>query len=132
MRFGARNGHPGRRHCTLVGPMTRSTPLLVFVAALSGCYQSILVNPGIECPVTAHPYTVAMPRAREVDLMFVVDNSNSMAHAQRIFRESFPKLVEAIVTGDSDGDGTVEFPPVESLRSVVITTDMGVLGVGID
>lgn len=111
--------------------MNRSSALLC-VIALAGCYEHVLVNPGIECPVTSHPNTVAMPRAREVDLLFVVDNSNSMAHAQTIFRESFPKLVEAIVTGDPDADGTPEFPAVESLRAVVITTDMGVLGVGID
>ena len=106
--------------------------MLLAIAALAGCYEHILVNPGIECPVTVNPNTVVMPRARQVDLLFVVDNSNSMAHAQRIFAESFPKLVEAIVTGDSNGDGDPDFPPVESLRAVVVTTDMGVLGVGID
>jgi hypothetical protein len=83
--------------------------MLLAIAALAGCYEHILVNPGIECPVTVNPNTVVMPRARQVDLLFVVDNSNSMAHAQRIFAESFPKLVEAIVTGDSYGDGDPDF-----------------------
>jgi hypothetical protein len=83
--------------------------MLLAIAALAGCYERILVNPGIECPVTVNPNTVVMPRARQVDLLFVVDNSNSMAHAQRIFAESFPKLVEAIVTGDSYGDGDPDF-----------------------
>jgi len=70
----------------------------------------------------------------KVDLVFLVDNSNSMASEQRKLRAEFPEIIYALTTGDTNHDGDLndpdDGPPIESLRIAVITSDMGVLGAG--
>ena len=63
-----------------------------------------------------------------VDVLFVVDNSNSMADEHAALAREIPRVVQALATGDADGDGTQDFPAIASLRTGVITTDMGTGG----
>lgn len=67
----------------------------------------------------------------DVDLVFVVDDSGSMRIEQAKLRAQFPSMVRALLTGNSDlSTPEPEWPPVNSLRIAVLTTDMGVAGVG--
>lgn len=64
----------------------------------------------------------------QLDLLFVVDNSNSMAPQQRALAEQIPRMVRAFATGDLDADGVQDVPAVASLQVAVVTTDMGTGG----
>jgi hypothetical protein len=63
-----------------------------------------------------------------VDVLFVIDNSGSMAEEQLSLAEQFPRMVRALTSGDVDGDGTQDFPAAADLHLGVVTTDMGTGG----
>jgi len=60
-----------------------------------------------------------------LDLLVVMDNSNSMNEEQGLLREELPGLFRALATGDLDGDGTQDLASFESVRVGVVTTDLG-------
>jgi len=64
----------------------------------------------------------------EVDLLLMVDNSNSMSEEQTSLAVQFPRLVRVLATGDLDGDGVEDFVPVRSLQVGVVSSDMGTGG----
>lgn len=73
----------------------------------------------------------------KVDLLFMVDNSNSMTEEQASLTAEFPTLVNILASGDfdqdgddaSDGeDGDEDFDPVRDLNIGVVTSDMGTGG----
>jgi len=66
--------------------------------------------------------------AERVDLLLMVDGSNSMSEEQESLRVALPGMVRALSSGDVDFDGEPEFPPVASLRLGVVTADMGTGG----
>ena len=66
---------------------------------------------------------------RNVDLLFMVDNSGSMREEQASLRAQFPALVRALTSGDPDQDGTQDFPAVEDLHLAVVSSDMGLVGI---
>jgi hypothetical protein len=67
-------------------------------------------------------------RGSRVDLLFMIDNSNSMSEEQASLTAELPRIVRALATGDVDGDGTAESLPVRDLHVGVVTADMGVGG----
>lgn len=100
---------------------------LVFVL-VAGCYRSDVPEP---CNLAAAGRDLTDFRAEAVDILFVMDNSRSMAPYQESLRREFPKLVRGLVTGDHDEDpSTPKFPPVSSIRVGFVTTDMGEAGLG--
>jgi hypothetical protein len=66
-----------------------------------------------------------VPVPRDVDLLFVVDNSGSMAEEQANLILELPRLVQVLATGDLDGDGAEDFTPPESLHVGFVSSDMG-------
>jgi hypothetical protein len=58
----------------------------------------------------------SFPRLDKVDLLFVIDNSNSMAGEQALLRAQFPRLIEALTTGQQSPDDTRTFTPVRDLH----------------
>ncbi len=64
-------------------------------------------------------------RAGKLDLLFVVDNSSSMAEEQVALRRQFPRMIEKLVTGDHDGDGKVDHQAITDLHLAVVSSDMG-------
>ncbi|MCA9607236.1 MAG: hypothetical protein KC619_16635, partial [Myxococcales bacterium] len=63
-----------------------------------------------------------------VDVLFLVDNSNSMVEEQAALVAQLPRMIEVLATGDLDGDGVPETAPVRDLHLAVITPDMGTGG----
>lgn len=69
------------------------------------------------------PCVVALP----VDLLFVIDDSDSMAEEQNNLVINFPELIEVLTNPpDEDGDGEPDVPPVDDLRIGFVSTNMGV------
>jgi len=65
---------------------------------------------------------VALP----VDLLWVIDNSNSMQEEQNNLALNFATLIDVLTSPpDDDGDGTPDRPPLEDLRVGVVSTDVG-------
>jgi len=60
-----------------------------------------------------------------LDVLFMIDNSGSMAEEQVQFIEQLPRFVGELAAGDRDDDGTRDFTPVRSLHIGVITSDLG-------
>lgn len=77
----------------------------------------------------APPDVPFVPLTGEVDLLIMMDNSGSMSQEQAALAREVPQLVRGLVTGDVDGDGAAEFPPVVNLHVGVVTSDMGTGGV---
>ena len=65
----------------------------------------------------------------ELDLLLVVDNSNSMMEEQASLEAQIPRLVHILATGDIDEDGVQDFPALNSVRVGTVTTDMGTRGI---
>jgi len=61
----------------------------------------------------------------QVDLLIVMDTSNSMLEEQVALAAQLPMIVAALKTGDVDGDGTPEAEPIDDLQVGVITPDLG-------
>lgn len=105
----------------------------IFRAALLLTLTSCLErDPGTVNPCTRSrtSNTVNVSRVNEVDLLFVIDNSGSMAAEQQKVREQLGRMVRVLTTGDrspDDGVDNPEFPPVRSLHVGVVSTDMGLM-----
>lgn len=61
-----------------------------------------------------------------LDLLFVIDDSRSMTDRLITLHDALPAAVQALSTGDLDGDGVQDVAPVSSLHVAVVTTDLGV------
>jgi hypothetical protein len=78
---------------------------------------------GPACVATGTVAEIAVTNIDKVDLLFVVDNSSSMAEEQTSLRAEFPKLIATLTTGTRP-DGT-HFPPAKDLHLGVVSSDMG-------
>lgn len=87
----------------------------------NACTPSEGCSAGACCMRSSMPVT-------DLDVLFVVDNSNSMTEEQDSFAAELPRFVRALSTGDLTGDGAVDFTPPSSVSFGVITTDMGTGG----
>jgi hypothetical protein len=112
-------------------------PVLMFAISsllIAGCYESLPVNdPDGSPPPWDGGVTLPDPEdcteATGVDLLFVVDNSNSMAEEQASLAAELPNLVAALVSPpDDDGDRRPDWQPIPDLQVGVITPDMGTGG----
>ncbi|MDQ3032002.1 MAG: hypothetical protein M3Y87_06270 [Myxococcota bacterium] len=69
------------------------------------------------------PCVFALP----IDILFVVDDSHSMAEEQANLTRNFPVLFDALTSPpDADGDGEPDHLPADDVRLGVISTDLGV------
>ena len=106
----------------------KSVGVVVASAALAlsgvGCLERGLkpVNP---CTRSSVGQRIQVTNVDNVDLLFMIDNSNSMAEEQVNLIEELPRLVQVLASGDRNADGARDFNPVRSLHVGVITSDMG-------
>jgi hypothetical protein len=93
-----------------------------------------MIGPSGPCAPDATPYMP--PRCtgpdRCVDVLFVVDNRETMLEEQVSLFMEVPRLTRALTTGDLDGDGGLDFPPVVDLHFAAITADLGSGGTFVD
>jgi hypothetical protein len=74
------------------------------------------------------PYAEILPEETSaVDLLLVIDNSNSMAEEQALLAEHAGVLLEELLSPTSLPNGTLP-APVESLHVGVVSSDMGTGG----
>lgn len=127
----------GRHVCSFV---TRASTVLCALSALlalgtaAGCgAKTGLGVPDSEAPIVVDA-GVDGGRGRceiddPVDVLFVVDNSQSMDEEQASLAAEMPRLVQALVDPpDIDGDGMPDWNPIANLQLGVITTDLGAGG----
>ena len=83
------------------------------------------LDSGILPPVTGCGHLVV----RNLDLLFMVDNSGSMREEQEALRREFPKMIRVLTSGDRNADGEEDFPPIAELHLAVVSSDMGLVGI---
>jgi hypothetical protein len=64
----------------------------------------------------------------DLDVLLMVDNSNSMAEEQASLTAQIPRMARIFATGDLDGDGVQDFPALRSVRIGTVSSDMGTGG----
>lgn len=64
----------------------------------------------------------------KVDLLFVIDNSNSMADEQAALGAQLPKIVDVLTSGERFPGDPNAFPAVKDLHVGVVDTDLGTPG----
>ena len=89
----------------------------------AGCVVNGVCRRGGQCS------EIRIGNIDQVDLLFLVDNSNSMRDEQAALTREFPRLINVLTTGDRDGDGTQDFPPAKDLHLGVVSSDLGLPGV---
>ncbi|MCZ7677264.1 MAG: hypothetical protein M5U28_00140 [Sandaracinaceae bacterium] len=111
-----------------------SITVVLALALAPGCYREfIVVNDPDGAPLPWDAGVVLLTSKCEeptgIDLLFVVDNSNSMTEEQESLAEQLPALVRALVDPpDRDGDTEPDWLPIVDLHVGVVTTDMGTGG----
>jgi hypothetical protein len=108
---------------TLVGSLVA----FVCFASTGGCLDRELkpLNP---CLVTSVSRKVLVNNIEQVDLIFSVDNSGSMAEEQASLKQQFPKMISVLTTGMRSPDDTNPFPAAKDLHLAVVSSDMGAVG----
>ena len=114
--------------------MIKLVPGLILVLVAVGCIEreGRPVNP---CTNVTVAQAIEVTNVDKVDLLFMVDNSNSMGEEQLKLIVEFPSLIRILTTGDfnqSDGlpvgDDPNDFEPVKDLNVGIVTSDMGTGG----
>ncbi len=105
------------------------------VVVAGGCLDRELrpLNP---CVVSGVAQKIRVQNIEKVDLLFMVDNSGSMAEEQAALARQFPRLVRTLASGEirdpDTGDVVSTFPPVANLHLGVVSSDMGTAGYPLD
>ena len=94
------------------------------VATVEGCNRRPL-SPLVPCTINGVVQAVPVNPQRELDVLFVIDNSPSMAEEQQKLVEQVPRLVDLLITGAENDPSVEDFPPVEGLHVGIVTTDIG-------
>jgi hypothetical protein len=95
---------------------------LLTVTGARGCF-------GYESNPPEDGGTEWVPLPGAVDLLVVVDNSNSMREEQAVLSAEFTDLVRGLVDPpDLDDDDVPDYPPVTDLHVGVVSTDIGTGG----
>jgi len=113
----------------------RGRPLLPWLTLLLGACPNSELAPIAPCTVSGVFDTITRDGNDEVDLLFVIDDSNSMEKEQETLARALPALVTSLAAGEisemRDGQKVVirSFTPVKSLHLGVVSSDMGANGV---
>lgn len=112
----------------------RATAALGAVAALAGCAAREDAPPA-PCAVSQWEQRVRWNDVREVDVLFVLDGSSSMAEEQAALRDAVPSMVGVLASGDLEfgqpehpQHGVRDFAAIRDLQVGVVSADMGAGG----
>lgn len=73
---------------------------------------------------------LVVPReVNKLDMLFMIDNSDSMGDKQDKLRAQLPHLIEMLTSGDLNGDGKPDQTAAQDIHLGVVTSDMGLPGV---
>jgi hypothetical protein len=115
--------------------MLRRTRVLVYMLSclllMAACLDREL-KPLTPCLVSAVSSKVEARNIDKVDLLFVVDNSRSMAAEQVSLRKEFSRIITVLTTGERYPGDPDKFPAIKNLHVGVVSTDMGIPGVEFD
>ena len=78
-----------------------------------------------ECLPPRFEARISVETVDQIDLLLMIDNSNSMAGEQALLGVELPRMVRILASGDANEDGVEDFEPVRSLHVGVVTSDMG-------
>ncbi|MGB5809574.1 MAG: hypothetical protein WBG86_03530 [Polyangiales bacterium] len=97
------------------------------IATVGSCSNRPLnvLNP---CTINGVVQNVPVNPQRALDVLFIIDDSPSMADEQDKLAEQVPRLVNLLLTGGIDVDSSMpvgEFPAVESRHVGIVTPDLG-------
>lgn len=88
-------------------------------------------SPASPCTYETFDAYIQLENVSKVDLLFVIDNSNSMEDEEAALARELPTLIRILATGDFDpadglpwGDDPDDFDPIEDLQVGVVTSDM--------
>jgi len=112
--------------------MRAVVPVLSVICLLCGGCLDRELKPITPCLVSAVSREVKANNIDKVDLLFVVDNSRSMAGEQASLRKEFPRVIRVLTTGERFPGDPDAFPAITNLHVGVVSTDMGVPGVSFD
>jgi hypothetical protein len=116
--FFARHSIPPRR--VAIGCMLTATAIVGY-----GCFERSLkpVNP---CTTSVQGTVIQVTNVDKVDLLLMIDNSNSMSEEQASVAEQIPRVIAILSSGDRDGDGARDFEPPSSIHLGIVDSDMGI------
>lgn len=92
------------------------------VALGFGCADATLAPP---CAVSELTAQVAVAGVNRLDVLFVIDNSEAMAPHRALLEQELPRMIEMLVTGDSDPTDDHEPASLADLHVGFVSTDMG-------
>lgn len=111
--------------CVRVHPIR--TYAFILLVALGGVGCDAPMQPLVPCEIETLVAFVPRPLFNDqVDLLFVIDNSRTMAEEQRLLSAEMPRLIASLAGGGAPGEAA--FVPPRELRVGVVTTDMGTGG----
>ena len=99
--------------------------LLLAVAGLGyGCFERALkpVNP---CTTSVQGQVIQVNSVDKVDMLLMIDNSNSMTEEQASVVSEIPRIVEILTSGHDNSGVIPDFTPARSLHIGIIDSDMG-------
>lgn len=109
----------GSKHRVAIGCMLVATAVAGY-----GCFERSLkpVNP---CTTSVQGTVIQVTSVDKVDLLLMIDNSNSMTEEQASVVTEIPRIV-TILTSGHDATGTIpDFMPARSLHVGIVDSDMG-------
>lgn len=103
--------------------LTIASALLALTVLGQGCLERAL-RPIAPCTRSAVQQTETITATDQVDLLFMIDDSGSMAEEQRAIGREIPRIVEILTTGNLP-NGT-HVAPARSLHVGVVSSNMGI------
>ena len=106
----------------------RAWTVIAALIALGACDERELA-PTSPCAGYRQTKVLRVGVEDKIDIVFVVDNSASMADEQTRLREQFPNMLRTLTTGQRVPRDPNPFTPLKDVHVAVVSSDMGLAGV---